>query len=41
VIVFLILAATARPQAAGDVNARYTTKDGRAQGGCRLGRPDA
>jgi ubiquinone/menaquinone biosynthesis C-methylase UbiE len=38
-IVFLALAATAWPQAAGEVNARYTTKEGRAQVAAGLAAP--
>lgn len=38
--VFLILAVTAWPQAAGDVNARYRTKEGRVQVAAGLANPD-
>jgi ubiquinone/menaquinone biosynthesis C-methylase UbiE len=38
-IVLVALAATAWPQAAGDVNTRYTTKEGRAQVAAGLAAP--
>ena len=38
--VFIALAATAWPQAAGDVNARYRTKEGRVQVATGLANPD-
>ena len=38
--VFLALASTAWPQAAGDVNARYRTKEGRVQVAAGLANPD-
>jgi ubiquinone/menaquinone biosynthesis C-methylase UbiE len=38
--VFLALASTSRPQAAGDVNVRYRTKEGRVQVAAGLANPD-